>query len=238
MCICCDTAAEKDHDGVFPFSEGMQKLLTWMSSTTVSDVSSAGTSGGEGGAAPCPGDRWCAAPPSHASSRGSRRSWTRGGQNGGPDYTEDNLDLCSDRHHHSGSSLAVPFSLDAVLPPPSVENAIPVKIPFVQDCNLAKSIANIEWQVMPSLPEGMQVHRSTAIEFLRADPGCGVPNAVPLRHELYIDGSATLEHCAWSMIHVHRFADGKRKFVGLLAGRLHYVPIEEVRAHRGDPLMN
>eukprot|EP00434_Breviolum_minutum_P033403 symbB.v1.2.029555.t1/scaffold3245.1/size65031/1 len=186
----------------------------------VSDVSSAGTSG----AAPCPGDRWCAAPPSTASSRGSRRSWTRGGQNGGPDYTEDNLDLCSDRHHHSGSSLVVPISLDAVLPPPSVENAIPVKIPFVQDCNLAKSIANIEWQVMPSLPEGMQVHRSTAIEFLRADPGCGVPNAVPLRHELYIDGSATLEHCAWSMIHVHRFADGKRKFVGLLAGNVALSP--------------
>ena len=224
MCICCDTAADKDHDGVFPFSDGMQKLLTWMSSTTVSDVSSAGTSGGEGGAAPCQGDRWCAAPPSHASSRGTRRSRTRGGQNGGPDYTEDNMDLCSDRHPHSRSSLAVTLSLDAVLPPHSVENATPVEIPFVQDCNLAPSIVNIQWQVMPSLPEGMHVHRSTAIEFLRDDHECDFPNALPLRHELYIDGSATLEHCAWSVVHVHRFADGKRKFVGLLAGNVALSP--------------
>lgn len=86
------------------------------------------------------------------------------------------MDLCSDRHNQSGMSIAVPISLDAVLPPSSGESAKPVEIPFVQDCNWSQSFANIEWSLSPSLPEGMQVHRSTAIEFL-----CGGPMVVVLQ---------------------------------------------------------
>ena len=175
---------------------------------------------GEGGAAPCQTDRWCAAPPSHASSKRHDGNRIRVGQAGGPDYTEDNSGLCSDRHNLPGASTAVPISLEAVLPPSDRLCSQSVEIPFVQDCNLFQSLANMDWSLSPSLPEGMQVHRTTAIEFLRHDPCFSSCDAAPVRHELYIDGSASLEHCAWSMIHVHRFADGTRTFVGLLAGNV------------------
>lgn len=67
----------------------------------------------------------------------------------------------------------------------------------------------------------MQVHRSTAIEFLqRSDPNCCVSLDPVWRHELYIDGSASTDHCAWAIVHVTRHHSGQRQFVGLLAGNV------------------
>lgn len=95
MCICCETGHSTDSDTVFSFTDGMQKLLHWMSFATEPAVPVAGNgkSGGEGGAAPCLYDRWCAAPQSHASSSQRGHLAFCGDQVGGPDYTEDNLDL-------------------------------------------------------------------------------------------------------------------------------------------------
>ena len=235
------------------------------------------------GEAPCPGDRWCDDP----------GVWEISSQQ-----------LCRP------SSTAVTISLDAALPQSSPSIGSSVTIPFVNGGDLRTSLTNASWCLSPSLPEGMKVHRSTAIEFLQYDHCPSGEIDVPFaRHELYIDGSASLEHCAWALIHVYRYADGTRKFAGLLAGnvvlspedphwigaqyldnisaeltamtvayafaislqqsccicpdlrfgqdlvrrqvtnkdnlvlaklctalgRLHHVPVEEVRAHRGDP---
>ena len=116
-CIVCDSEVKEDPSTTFPFTDGMQRLLLWMSAGTAPVAASTGTSGGEGGAAPCQTDRWCAAPPSHASSKRHDGNRIRVGQAGGPDYTEDNSGLCSDRHNLPGASTAVPISLEAVLPP-------------------------------------------------------------------------------------------------------------------------
>ena len=127
MCICCETGNRHDSDTVFSFTEGMQKLLHWLSFATEPAVPVAGKSGGEGGAAPCLYDRWCAAPQSHASSSQRERLVLCGDQVGGPDYTEDNLDLCSDRHDQSGTSDAssdIPTDISSV-PQPHTEHQQP-----------------------------------------------------------------------------------------------------------------
>ena len=236
---------------------------------------------------PCPCDRWCTDPGPSVPLRGSEPTTPNTIQN-----------------------KAVAISLEAVLPATqrsSDYSSIPV--PLVQSVDLYASLSQLQVVTCPDLPEGLRVHRATAIEFLNQSYSGNGAQAEFSRHELYIDGSATADHCSWALVHVHRLSDGTRQFVGLLAdsvildpedpkwigaqaldnisaelsamcvaysfalslqgpccicpdlqfghdlvrrqvtnkgnlmlaklctalGRLHHVPVEEVRAHKGDP---
>ena len=196
-CVCCDTLVVTSPPVDFSFVQGMKDLLDWMSTTPDCTAPQAVSFGS--GEAPCPCDRWCADPPP-------------------PDLQPESL-LSSSM---STASHAVPLSLVATIPDPHICNeSPPVKIPLVRSTFLGTAIANLNVRLCPELPDGLKVHRSTAIEFLKQSPSCVSSSAGCVsRHELYIDGSATLDYCSWALAHVHLLEDGTRRFVGILAGNV------------------
>ncbi len=194
-CVFCDAAVPLGSLPRFPFTDGMNKLIDWISDDCLTQCPASHAASRVKGDAPCPCDRWCADP-------------------GSSDPGHDT----STRTPVAASTRAVPILLDAVIPdrstlPPC--SAVPVSL--LHSADLSTSLSQMQVVLCPDLPEGLTVHRSTAIEFLKCNPCKGVAQADFLRHELYIDGSATAAHCSWALVHVHRFADGTRSFDGLLA---------------------
>ena len=194
-CIFCDSDAKASCGVDFPFTKGMQLLLDWLSTPQACPQPDSLVESSENGDAPCPCDRWCADPAS-----------------------VDHLPPVQCSTEPSKKPSAVPISLAAAIPDSCQVNAPPkVTIPLIQSGAFGPKVANLNVKLCPDLPDGMRVHRSTAIEFLKKTT-CPSAWEIPHRHELYIDGSATGDHCSWALVHVHRWSDGSRHFVGLLAG--------------------
>ena len=198
-CICCEVLGDATPPEDLPFAKGMQLLLDWMSPLPACDHTAPQPESVGFGDAPCPCDRWCADPVPTDSQVA----------------TESMRPISTDSH-------AVTLSLAAAIPEQATAQTSPVvDIPLVRSTFLATALANLQVELFPELPDGLKVHRSTAIEFLKHQSPSSVSSASELsRHELYIDGSATLDYCSWALAHVQLFEDGTRSFVGLLAGNV------------------
>ena len=197
-CIVCEVIDSETASDPFDFSEGMQALISWISIPSgVVDSPIQQRSVGTGDA-PCPCDRWCADP-----------------------LTSD-IPASSSHDHDGKDGKVVTLALEAVLPLTQVPAVLPVPVPLILTVDFGTRLRTMQCCLHKELPEGMQIHRSTAIEFLqRSDPECGDSPDQVWRHELYIDGSASTDHCAWAVVHVTRHHSGQRRFVGLLAGNVH-----------------
>ena len=196
-CVCCGVSLDTLPTDEFPFITGLQLLLDWMSGEQAGDRSALPTVSVGPGEAPCPCDRWCADP-----------------------VPPDLQSALASSNPMASVTPAVTLSLAAVIPEHGVSSTSPaVEIPLVCSTSLATDLAHLKVQLLPELPDGLRVHRSTAIGFLKGSPSPLVL-ADFCRHELYIDGSATLDYCSWAVVHVRCLVDGTRNFAGLLAGNV------------------
>ena len=226
MCIWCDTVDGGDRGLAFSFTDGMQKLLRWMSSPTEPDVSAVGTSGGEGGAAPC-----LLRPMLLPGVRDILRSVVTGVV---VPITPDNSDLCSDRHDRpvaSGASLAIQkirnqrswFAQEASSPKVqiSLEASLCDCFPVDEAAGVKIQVHHPGWSAgnescnceFGPIPDGICVHPATAIALEKCKPCVDVA-----QFQLFIDGSACTTAAGWSVVVLAVGSQGETQLVGCLCG--------------------